>query len=592
MAVGHSQTLAVTKSKTIAVYLSLVATLFTLTPGRVAAIGNPTPKTERSADDVVNVNRKETLPPTNVRVESRNLYNEVCWDAAEDTRDNSTTFDAQYIDDMEYTASKDTWRFISDCKGVSGPCCTFFDDISVKDEETGKPLSPRTNGWWVRARAVGTLGPSRWTTTSEWFSPFKHTVIGPPDVDVIATPANEESASQLRELNIRIKHPVTPYYMYNEHNQITMATMGDIEGFFVFYNVSYWMDEHRENSRDFVVGKYSMLNEEYSMEGFSPGTVYCVEVTGFVDSIWVVRKGLPSEAICKRTADAKPSTGPTNVTWRPLPAANCSAATRSFRAVRVRWSPPPANDANGVITGYKVTISLNTETGEHVTIRDSVDNHIQLSDLTTFHAYTVQLSACTSAGCTQGERVRIPPHAVKAVAPMNLTIAEVASEKVAVTWLPPGNGYDCVDVYKLRFVELSGDTVRQITVTNTSAVLHELRPGTSYNVSVSAIYKLFSHGSKSPAVESPPTPWLTVSTRSHMSDYKLIIAVLVVGHHDDNYQSGDPKGHHDDNYQSDDTYDHRNDNYQSDDTDEHRNNIHQSDDTKGHRNDNYQSDDT
>ncbi|XP_066269853.1 uncharacterized protein [Branchiostoma lanceolatum] len=524
MALGDSGNHTVTK--TVAVFLSLTVIL-----GRVSAMNNPTLQTERSADNVAKITvGNETLPPTNIRVDSRNLNNVVCWDAGGDTPDNNVTFEAQYIDDMEYKKSLNTWKYISDCEGVSGPCCAFFDDISVKDLETGKPICPRANGWWVRARAVGILGPSRWTTTSEWFSPFKHTVIGPPDVNVIAEPANEETSfgQQLRELNIRIKHPLTPYYMYNEHNQETMATMEDFEGFFVFYNVSYWMNGHREKSRDFVVGNDGWLKEEYSITGLRPGVVYCVEVTGFVHSLWAVRKGLPRK-VCRRTADGKPSTGPFNVTWRPLPATNCSAATRSFRAIRVRWSPPPANDANGVITTYKVTITHNTENGELATIRDCVDSHIQLSGLTTFHAYTVQPSACTSAGCTKGEKLRIPSHVINAVTPTSLTKAEVTSEKITVTWFPPGNEYDCVDVYKVRYVRLSGGTLRQVIVANTTAVLTKLHPGTSYNVSVSVLYKRINHSSKSSPVESPPTPWITVSTGPYITDYKLIALFVVLG---------------------------------------------------------------
>ncbi|CAH1251961.1 IL10RB [Branchiostoma lanceolatum] len=522
MALGVSGNHTVTK--TVAVFLSLTVILFAPTKGRVSAMNNPTLQTERSEDYVAKIPaRNETLPPTNIRVDSRNLNNVVCWDAGGETSDNKVTFDAQYIDDMEYKKSLDTWKYISDCEGVSGPCCAFFDDISVKDLETGKPICPRANGWWVRARAVGILGPSRWTTTSEWFSPFKHTVIGPPDVDVIAKPANEEasSAQQLRELNIRIKHPLTPYYMYNEHNQETMATMEDFEGFFVFYNVSYWMNGHREESRDFVVGNDGWLKEEYSITGLRPGVVYCVEVTGFVHSLWAVRKGLPSK-VCRRTADGKPFTGPFNVTWRPLPATNCSAATRSFRSIRVRWIPPPANDANGVITKYKVTIKHSTEKGELATIRDCVDSHLQLSGLTTFHAYTVQPSACTSAGCTKGEKLRIPSHVINSVAPTNLTKADVTSEKITVTWFPPENEYDCLDVYKVRYVELSGGTLRQVTVANTTAVLTKLHPVTSYNVSVSVLYKRINHSSKSSPVESPPTPWIT-SKQLILQHYEQLI---------------------------------------------------------------------
>ncbi|KAI8493718.1 hypothetical protein Bbelb_286390 [Branchiostoma belcheri] len=439
--------------------------------------------------------------------------------------DRNVTFDAQYIDDKEYKTFQDTWTFISDCRGVSGPCCRFFDEISVRDEETGRPLRPRWNGWWVRVRAVSTLGPSRWTTSSEWFSPYKHTLIGPPDIDVIAKPANEDTSSvqQLRDLDVRFKHPATPYY--HRYNQETMATMGDFdEEFFVFYNVSYWLDGYRENARDFVVEK-----EECSITGLRPGAMYCVKVTGFVKSIWAVQRGLPSEDVCQRTAEGKPSIGPTQVSWLPLPATNCSAATRSFRAIRVWWSPPPASDANGVITKYKVTITRSIGTGEHVTIRETVASHIQLSDLTTFHTYTVQPSACTSAGCTPGEQVLVPAHVTNAVAPTHLRKAEVTSEKIAVTWFPPENEYDCVDVYRIRYLELSSGTLRQVTVKNTTAVLPELQPGSSYNVSVSAVYKRYSHSSESSPVESPYTPWVTVSTGPQTTDIRQTVVFAALG---------------------------------------------------------------
>ncbi|XP_078667287.1 uncharacterized protein LOC144909108 [Branchiostoma floridae x Branchiostoma belcheri] len=448
-------------------------------------------KTERSVDS-------ETPPsPTNVRVNSRNLYNEVCWDY-------------YVLDDRNYGGRT------SDDRNHGG---RTSDDINYG----GRTSDDRNYGGKTSDDRNVTFD-AQYIDDKEYKSPYKHTLIGPPDIDVIAKPANEDTSVQhLRDLEVRFKHPATPYY--HKYNQETMATMGDFdEEFFVFYNVSYWLDGYRKNARDFVVEK-----EECIITGLRPGAVYCVEVTGFVKSIWAVQRGLASEDVCQRTAEGKPSSGPSQVSWRPLPATNCSTETRSFRAIRVWWSPPPASDANGVITKYKVTVTRSIGTGEHVTIRETVASHIRLSDLTTFHAYTVQPSACTSAGCTPGEQVLVPSHVTNAVAPTHLRKAEVTSEKIAVTWFPPENEYDCVDVYRVRYVELSGGTLRQVTVKNTTAVLPELQPGTSYNVSVSAIYKRYSHSSGSSPVESPYTPWVTVSTGPQTTDFWQTVVFAALG---------------------------------------------------------------
>jgi len=84
---------------------------------------------------------------------------------------------------------------------------------------------------------------------------------------------------------------------------------------------------------------------------------------------------------------AGPSAPPQNVTTMII----------SSTSISVYWDPPPFNDQNGIITGYRVNIVNLNQSNKSDTI-DISNTSFTAVDLEEFEAYDIQVAAMTIIG--------------------------------------------------------------------------------------------------------------------------------------------------------------------------------------------------
>ncbi|XP_055609211.1 neogenin isoform X2 [Uranotaenia lowii] len=97
--------------------------------------------------------------------------------------------------------------------------------------------------------------------------------------------------------------------------------------------------------------------------------------------------GDPSHEVVLKTHSSIPSEPPSNVTLEAT----------SSTSVTIRWQPPPVEDRNGQITGYKIRYRKNKK-GLQVETTPANVRHWELKDLERLSAYQVKIAAMTVNG--------------------------------------------------------------------------------------------------------------------------------------------------------------------------------------------------
>ena len=79
-------------------------------------------------------------------------------------------------------------------------------------------------------------------------------------------------------------------------------------------------------------------------------------------------------------------------TGEPL---NVKAVSVNSTSIRISWEPPRAEEQNGVITSYRITV-FETETGAILTFTTAaIDNLLMVNSLHPFYNYTCSVAAFT-----------------------------------------------------------------------------------------------------------------------------------------------------------------------------------------------------
>ena len=165
------------------------------------------------------------------------------------------------------------------------------------------------------------------------------------------------------------------------------------------------------------------------------------------------------------------------------------------RELTLTWGEP--SQPNGVITDYKVY-------SDGVKVFSGISKECHLARLQPFTAYTFQLEACTSAGCTKGlpqviTTAEIPPRRQQAP-----TFATINSTFVTITWRSPALPYGIIKFYQVLRLD-SPSTIYETNGTNQTMFTYmdtSLQPFTKYE------YKIRANNS----VGSTDSPTSTVTT--------------------------------------------------------------------------------
>ena len=186
---------------------------------------------------------------------------------------------------------------------------------------------------------------------------------------------------------------------------------------------------------------------------------------------------------------------------------------RTGSSLVLRWNPP--STPNGVIREYMLTLD-----GELV-YRNSLTTYTVLR-LQPFTSYTVQLAACTSAGCTLGNLQTATTAEVAPAGQVTPTLVAQSPRSVEVTWVPPSQPNGIILMYEiLRQDDGLPATLSSIYRTNNTLNLNfvdiTVRPAMEYRYLIRAINSAGQTDSAlSPIItpEAPPeglsAPTLTV----------------------------------------------------------------------------------
>ena len=186
---------------------------------------------------------------------------------------------------------------------------------------------------------------------------------------------------------------------------------------------------------------------------------------------------------------------------------------RTGSSLVFRWNPP--SSPNGVIREYMLTLD-----GELV-YRNSLTTYTVLR-LQPFTSYTLQLAACTSAGCTLGNLQTATTAEVAPAGQATPTLVSLSPRSVEVTWVPPSLPNGIILMYEiLRQDDGLPATLTTIYRTNDTLNLNyvdsTVRPAMEYRYLVRAINSAGQTDSAlSPIItpEAPPeglsAPTLTV----------------------------------------------------------------------------------
>ncbi|KAI6660977.1 hypothetical protein LOD99_13700 [Oopsacas minuta] len=215
----------------------------------------------------------------------------------------------------------------------------------------------------------------------------------------------------------------------------------------------------------------------YSISDLSPYSNYSVEV--YANS---TAGQSPSATIQIQTLEDVPSTGPRNFTL----------STLNSTALQASWSPPLISDRNGVITTYYITVTVASQevymTERNIQVSESVSS-VELSGLEEYTRYGVVLTAATSVG--KGPEINATARTDAAVPTgevQNLTVIEVDSRGVVVSWSPPAVSLQNGEINGYRIVTRRDSTVvLNITTTSACYSISDLYPHINYSVSVSPI---------------------------------------------------------------------------------------------------------
>ncbi|KAL3885049.1 hypothetical protein ACJMK2_025148 [Sinanodonta woodiana] len=192
--------------------------------------------------------------------------------------------------------------------------------------------------------------------------------------------------------------------------------------------------------------------------------------------------GMSTEEIVARTYSDRPSAAPQNFTLE----------TSSSSSIVVRWEPPPDDECNGQITGYKVRFKKQGANGETVTT-DGNRRLYALTDLQKDMEYMVRISAQTVNGsgpATDWLKKTTYKDDLDETKPPDLPerlVVRARTTSLIVQWVPNRGSKILVRGYVLGYGKGIPDVYRQVFEADTFYHdIENLQPASEYVVSIRA----------------------------------------------------------------------------------------------------------
>ncbi|XP_038078549.1 neogenin-like isoform X5 [Patiria miniata] len=244
------------------------------------------------------------------------------------------------------------------------------------------------------------------------------------------------------------------------------APQGDVLNYKVFY----------ADLSAGVAQELELFTEQtfYLITGLKPFTSYGLRVVGFNAN----GPGTSSENLEARTSQCKPSGIPDNI----------AVEADSSTSIIVTWEPPPLNQRNGLINGYKLKYrTIDNGKRTHSLVIEGTQRAYTIPDLERGTGYEVRMAAYNNNGTgpysdwiqvntfdIDKNENRVPPK------PADI-IATSTHNKIEVSWVPPLDQTIMVRGYILGYGPSIPDAFRErLPGSQTQVVLTNLFPSTLY----------------------------------------------------------------------------------------------------------------
>ncbi|XP_022084069.1 neogenin-like isoform X5 [Acanthaster planci] len=253
----------------------------------------------------------------------------------------------------------------------------------------------------------------------------------------------------------------------------------------------------------------------YLITGLKPYTNYGLRVVGYN----INGPGTSSENLEASTSQCKPSGIPDNI----------SAEADSTTSITVTWEPPPVNQRNGLVNGYKMKYRTK-ENGKrtHSLIIDGNERSYTISGLVRNTAYEVRMAAYNNNGTgPYSDWIEITTLDIdkneNRVPPQPLSIRTTTTHnRIDVFWEPPSDDSIMVRGYILGYgASVPDSLLERLPSSETQVSLTNLLPSTLYVLKLRAFNKVGEGPSlyidvqtKQPTIGPSPTRIIHVTTRT------------------------------------------------------------------------------
>ncbi|XP_062594902.1 receptor-type tyrosine-protein phosphatase F-like isoform X2 [Saccostrea cucullata] len=295
-----------------------------------------------------------------------------------------------------------------------------------------------------------------------------------PVSQLITVITNEGIPSQPRNIFAEVTGPNTIDVSWDPPSQ----TRNVVTKYFVYYNDTYLKQE----SHLVVQG----TETKCQLEELTPDTVYTIKVSAISNK----GEGAATRIIQAKTLPFVPSAAPQAVSGMPY---------KDSRSIKVTWKPPPKDQQNGEIRGYKIFyVKYDPSQTDQDATSSSVgaeNQEIVLGKLEIFTEYKIWVLAFTSVGDgPSSPPIRVWTNEDVPDEPTKVTAEAINSTAMFVDWRPPeGRGSNgIIRGYYVYYYETNDkdEMVGQELVHDThdgnrnEAVITNLKADTQYSVQV------------------------------------------------------------------------------------------------------------
>ncbi|XP_048762556.1 tyrosine-protein phosphatase Lar-like isoform X5 [Ostrea edulis] len=285
---------------------------------------------------------------------------------------------------------------------------------------------------------------------------------------------NFEVPSQPRNIYATVTGPNTIDVSWDPPSQ----TRNVVSQYWVYYNDTYL----KQGNKAVVKG----TETKYQLQDLTPDTVYTIKVSALSEK----GEGAATRIIQAKTQPFVPSAAPQAVSGMPF---------KDSRSVKVTWKPPPKDQQNGEIKGYKIFYvkydpSQTDQDATSVSV-DAENQELVLGKLEIFTEYKIWVLAFTSVGDgPNSQPIRVWTNEDVPDEPTKVSAEAINSTAMFVEWRPPeGRGSNgIIRGYYVYYYETNNrdEMVGQEMVYDThdgnrnEAVITNLKADTQYSVQV------------------------------------------------------------------------------------------------------------